>query len=129
MGNLASIFNYLICSKKDIRILMLGLDAAGKTTILYKLKLGESVTTLPTIGFNVENVAYKNINFTVWDIGGQDRTRPLWRHYYQKAQALIFVVDCNDRDRMAEAKTELHRLMCEDELKDSILLVFANKQV
>ena len=65
-----------------MRILMVGLDAAGKTTILYKLKLGEVVTTIPTIGFNVETVDYKNISFTVWDVGGQDKIRPLWRHYY-----------------------------------------------
>ena len=68
--------------KKEMRILMVGLDAAGKTTILYKLKLGEVVTTIPTIGFNVETVEYKNISFTVWDVGGQDKIRPLWRHYY-----------------------------------------------
>lgn len=59
-----------------MRILMVGLDAAGKTTILYKLKLGEIVTTIPTIGFNVETVEYKNISFTVWDVGGQDKIRP-----------------------------------------------------
>jgi small GTP-binding protein len=64
-------------------VLQVGLDAAGKTTILYKLKLGEVVTTIPTIGFNVETVEYKNISFTVWDVGGQDKIRPLWRHYYQ----------------------------------------------
>ena len=61
--------------KKEMRILMVGLDAAGKTTILYKLKLGEVVTTIPTIGFNVETVEYKNISFTVWDVGGQDKVR------------------------------------------------------
>ena len=72
--------------KKEMRILMVGLDAAGKTTILYKLKLGEVVTTIPTIGFNVETVEYKNISFTVWDVGGQDKIRPLWRHYYQVAR-------------------------------------------
>lgn len=65
---------------------MVGLDAAGKTTILYKLKLGEIVTTIPTIGFNVETVEYKNISFTVWDVGGQDKIRPLWRHYFQNTQ-------------------------------------------
>eukprot|EP01084_Bolivina_argentea_P177274 306591_1 len=75
--------------KKDYRILMVGLDAAGKTTILYKLKLGDVVTTIPTIGFNVETVEYKNINFTVWDVGGQDKIRPLWKHYYKGSQAVI----------------------------------------
>jgi len=105
-----------------------GLDAAGKTTILYKLKLGEIVTTIPTIGFNVETVEYKNISFTVWDVGGQDKIRPLWRHYFQNTQGLIFVVDSNDRDRISEARDELHRMLNEDELRDAVLLVFANKQ-
>ena len=72
--------------KKEMRILMVGLDAAGKTTILYKLKLGEIVPTIPTIGFNVETVEYKNISFTVWDVGGQDKIRPLWRHYFQNTE-------------------------------------------
>jgi len=121
--------------KKEMRILMVGLDAAGKTTILYKLKLGEVVTTIPTIGFNVETVEYKNISFTVWDVGGQDKIRPLWRHYYQNTQGIIFVVDSNDKDRIDDssgaensAKEELHRMLSEDELRDAVLLVFANKQ-
>lgn len=117
-------------SKKEVRILMVGLDAAGKTTILYKLMLGEVVTTVPTIGFNVETVEYKNINFTVWDVGGQDSIRPLWRHYYQNTDALIFVIDSADRaaDRIESAREELHNLLNEDELRDAALLVFANKQ-
>eukprot|EP01111_Echinosteliopsis_oligospora_P013886 TRINITY_DN50_c0_g3_i1.p1 TRINITY_DN50_c0_g3~~TRINITY_DN50_c0_g3_i1.p1 ORF type:complete len:182 (+),score=52.94 TRINITY_DN50_c0_g3_i1:52-597(+) len=114
--------------KKDMRILMVGLDAAGKTTILYKLKLGEIVTTIPTIGFNVETVEYKNINFTVWDVGGQDKIRPLWRHYFQNTQGLIFVVDSNDRERINEANEELQKMLNEDELRDAVLLVFCNKQ-
>eukprot|EP01083_Nonionella_stella_P084980 235337_1 len=143
----------------ETRILMVGLDAAGmnrvclalksclsshsqlhnatkgKTTTLYKLKLGEVVTTIPTIGFNVETVEYKNIRFTVWDVGGQDKIRPLWRHYYQNTQGIIFVVDSNDRDRIDDssgsansAKEELHRMLAESELRDAMLLVFANKQ-
>jgi len=114
--------------KKQMRILMVGLDAAGKTTILYKLKLGEIVTTIPTIGFNVETVEYKNICFTVWDVGGQDKIRPLWRHYFQNTQGLIFVVDSNDRERVTESAEELSKMLQEDELKDAVILVFANKQ-
>merc|ERR1712039_454633 len=124
-----------IMGKAEMRILMVGLDAAGKTTILYKLKLGEIVTTIPTIGFNVETVEYKNISFTVWDVGGQDKIRPLWRHYYQNTQGIIFVVDSNDRESIDDssgsdnsAKEELHRMLAEDELRDSVVLVFANKQ-
>merc|ERR1712227_657451 len=115
-------------AKRQMRILMVGLDAAGKTTILYKLKLGEIVTTIPTIGFNVETVEYKNISFTVWDVGGQDKIRPLWRHYYQNTQGLIFVVDSSDRERIQESHDELHKMLNEDELRDAIVLVFANKQ-
>jgi small GTP-binding protein len=107
---------------------MVGLDAAGKTTILYKLKLGEVVTTIPTIGFNVEKVEYKNICFTVWDIGGQDKIRKLWRYYYQGTQGLIFVVDSNDRERIEDARDELSKILGEDEMRDAAVLVFANKQ-
>merc|ERR1712206_15287 len=113
---------------KEMRILMVGLDAAGKTTILYKLKLGEVVTTIPTIGFNVETVEYKNISFTVWDVGGQDKIRPLWRHYYQGTEGLIFVIDSNDRDRTEDAREELNKMLNEDEMRDAAVLVFANKQ-
>eukprot|EP01118_Nematostelium_gracile_P015206 TRINITY_DN603_c0_g2_i2.p1 TRINITY_DN603_c0_g2~~TRINITY_DN603_c0_g2_i2.p1 ORF type:complete len:181 (-),score=53.98 TRINITY_DN603_c0_g2_i2:86-628(-) len=126
-GSFGKLFSRLF-SKKDMRILMVGLDAAGKTTILYKLKLGEIVTTIPTIGFNVETVEYKNINFTVWDVGGQDKIRPLWRHYFQNTQGLIFVVDSNDRERASEAAEELNKMLNEDELRDAAVLVFANKQ-
>ncbi|KAI5607514.1 hypothetical protein C0J50_1825, partial [Silurus asotus] len=136
---ISSVFSRLF-GKKQMRILMVGLDAAGKTTILYKLKLGEIVTTIPTIvfvflnvylsstGFNVETVEYKNICFTVWDVGGQDKIRPLWRHYFQNTQGLIFVVDSNDRERAQEAAEELQKMLQEDELRDAVLLVFANKQ-
>ena len=106
----------------------MGLDAAGKTTVLYMLKLGEVVTTIPTIGFNVETVEHKNFAFTAWDVGGKDKIRPLWRHYYQNTHAIIFVIDSNDRDRLDEAHDELHRMLCEDELLDASLLIFANKQ-
>lgn len=107
---------------------MVGLDAAGKTTILYKFKLGEVITSIPTIGFNVETVQYKSIKFTVWDVGGQDRIRPLWKHYYHNTDGIIFVVDSNDVDRIETAKEELFRLLNEDELRDAKVLVFANKQ-
>merc|ERR1712194_61240 len=106
--------------KTEMRILMVGLDAAGKTTILYKLKLGEVVTTIPTIGFNVETVEYKNLSFTVWDVVGQDKIRPLWRHYYQGTNGLIYVVDSNDRDRVEDAREELTKMLNEDEMRDGL---------
>eukprot|EP01116_Phalansterium_solitarium_P022996 TRINITY_DN7842_c0_g1_i1.p1 TRINITY_DN7842_c0_g1~~TRINITY_DN7842_c0_g1_i1.p1 ORF type:complete len:179 (+),score=49.49 TRINITY_DN7842_c0_g1_i1:161-697(+) len=112
---------------KEMRVLMLGLDAAGKTTILYKLKLGQGVSTIPTVGFNVETVTFKKVKFNVWDVGGQDKIRPLWRHYYAGTQALIFVVDSSDRERIDEARQELMRIINDREMHEAKLLVFANK--
>ena len=74
------------------------------------------------------NVEYKNIAFTVWDVGGQDKIRPLWRHYFQNTQGVIFVVDSNDTERFPEAREELQKMLAEEELRDAVLLVFANKQ-
>jgi len=96
--------------------------------ILYQLKRGQSVTTIPTVGFNVETVSYKNVKFSVWDVGGQDKIRPLWRHYFTGTQALIFVVDSSDRDRVDEARKELHMIANDREMREAIILVYANKQ-
>ncbi|KAK6332211.1 Arf GTPase arl1 [Orbilia javanica] len=114
--------------KKEVRILILGLDNAGKTTLLYRLKIGEVVTTVPTIGFNVESVTYKNLNFNVWDLGGQTSIRPYWRCYYANTAAVIFVVDATDKDRLSTASEELQAMLNEEELREAALLVFANKQ-
>eukprot|EP00936_MAST-01D_sp_MAST-1D-sp1_P002504 g2504.t1 len=128
MGMLFSrVFSSLFGSK-EVRILILGLDNAGKTTILYRLQASEIEQTIPTIGFNVETLQYKNIKFQVWDLGGQTSIRPYWRCYYPNTDALIFVVDSADHDRLKIAKQELFAMLEEEELKDAILLIFANKQ-
>jgi len=124
----SQVWDRLLGCKQEMRIVMVGLDAAGKTTVLYKLKLGEVVTTIPTIGFNVETVEYKNLRFTVWDIGGQDKIRKLWRHYYLGTNGVIFVVDSSDRERIEDAREELFKLLGDDEMRDAVLLVLANKQ-
>lgn len=129
MGNFISwisesIFDFL---KIKCNMLMVGLDSSGKTTILYKLKLNEQVNTIPTIGFNVETVKYKNLDLTVWDVGGQEKIRKLWRHYYNNIDVVIFVIDSNDSGRFPEVKEELHYLLKEDQLKDCIVLIFSNK--
>ncbi|KAL7572635.1 hypothetical protein ACA910_010386 [Epithemia clementina (nom. ined.)] len=128
MGLLFSMVWDIFASSQEYRLLMLGLDGAGKTTVLYKLKLAEVVTTIPTIGFNVETVQYRNLSFTVWDVGGQHKIRPLWRHYFDGSQGLLFVVDSNDHDRLSEAGNELHSLLSREELRDVHVLVLANKQ-
>ena len=111
-----------------MQVVMLGLDAAGKTTVLYKLHIGEVLSTVPTIGFNVEKVQYKNVVFTVWDVGGQEKLRPLWRHYFNNTDALIFVVDSLDRDRVDRAAEEFHAIINDFHMRNSAILVFANKQ-
>lgn len=113
---------------RELRVVMLGLDAAGKTTILYKLHIGEVLTTVPTIGFNVEKVQYKNCTFTVWDVGGQEKLRPLWRHYFNNTDGLIFVVDSQDRDRIGRSAQEFQAIIQDPLMLHSAILVFANKQ-
>ncbi|KAL8160174.1 hypothetical protein V2J09_001711 [Rumex salicifolius] len=112
----------------EMRVVMLGLDAAGKTTILYKLHIGEVLSTVPTIGFNVEKVQYKNVIFTVWDVGGQEKLRPLWRHYFNNTDGLIYVVDSLDRERISKAKQEFQDIISDPFMLNSVILVFANKQ-
>ncbi|XP_024520345.1 ADP-ribosylation factor isoform X2 [Selaginella moellendorffii] len=107
---------------------MLGLDAAGKTTILFKLHIGEILSTVPTIGFNVEKVQYKNVVFTVWDVGGQEKLRPLWKHYFSSTDALIYVVDSFDKDRIDKAALEFQAIVNDPLMRNSAILVFANKQ-
>ena len=127
MGNKLSMVWNKLFSKKEAKVLMLGLDAAGKTTILYQLKLGMNLETIPTMGFVYEKIEHKNFKLSVWDVAGQDALRPLWKHYYQNTKAIIFVVDSSDEKRLGLAKEELHKIMNDDEVKDAVLLVLANK--
>ena len=122
-----------------------GLDNAGKTSILYRLHLGETVSTTPTLGCNVERVvaptsassstangastsSSSGLEFEVWDLGGQANLRPSWAAYYNASDAAILVVDCTDRARVGIARGELMSLLSDDHLADAPLLVFANKQ-
>ncbi|RVW43396.1 ADP-ribosylation factor 1 [Vitis vinifera] len=134
-SNILSFLSNQIKDKTAIcqRILSLGAKGgktgeACKVEKAYRKLIEKSLRESKNKRFNVETVEYKNISFTVWDVGGQDKIRPLWRHYFQNTQGLIFVVDSNDRDRVVEARDELHRMLNEDELREAVLLVFANKQ-
>jgi len=116
---------------------MIGLDSAGKTTVLYRLKFKHYVNTAPTIGFNTEKVRLNGSTFTVWDVGGQDKLRPLWRSYTRCTDGIIFVVDSTKEERLEEAKLELQKI-CKSTVtgtaagarnKNSIpVLVLANMQ-
>lgn len=119
-----------IGTKIDMRVVILGLDGAGKTCILSAIRgVTLSSPPIPTIGFNVESLEYMNLVFTLWDVSGHQKFRPLWKHYYHNTQAVIFVIDASDRSRFEEAQNELSKILYERELKDALLLIYANKQV
>eukprot|EP00501_MAST-03F_sp_TOSAG23-6_P001048 GSMAST32.ASY1.ANO1.1091.1 assembled CDS len=105
--------------RNERRCLLVGLDNAGKTTILYRMHSGETHSTTPTVGFNVETVKIGRLTLNIWDVGGQDRLRPYWRHYYTGTQGIIYVVDASDRERIQKAR---------DEFVGSAIMVLANKQ-
>ncbi|GAA5992702.1 hypothetical protein JCM10908_006889 [Rhodotorula pacifica] len=114
--------------ERQVRVLMLGLDNAGKTTICKAL-LGEDVDEVsPTLGFNIRTIVHRGYTLNVWDIGGQTSLRPYWRNYFEQTDAVIWVVDSSDRARMDNCKRELHGLLQEERLMGASLLVFANKQ-
>ncbi|XP_046742803.1 E3 ubiquitin-protein ligase TRIM23-like [Diprion similis] len=118
-----------IGTKIEMRVVILGLDGAGKTSILFAMRdMALCSPPIPTIGFNVESLEYKNLVFALWDVGGQHKLRPLWKHYYHNTQAVVFVVDASDRLRFKEAQKELTKIVSEPELKDALLLIYANKQ-
>jgi len=121
-------------SHPEVRVLLLGLDNAGKTTLLYKLKHNACVTTVPTVGFNVEMLEAKrgrrSIVLTVWDVGGQRSMRQHWPSFHQDAAAVVFVVDSADRPgRLADARRELERTLRGEQLPPGLpVVVLANKQ-
>ena len=128
MGALTSMIQWAFSSGKKASILILGLDASGKTTLLYRLKTTETVSTIPTIGFNAEEVIHGRLTFTCFDIGGQDSIRKLWHHYYQNTDAVVFVVDSHDKARFPEVKVQLMKLFNHPALQEVPFLIFANKQ-
>ena len=128
MGQIISNLFGRLFRKEETKILMLGLENAGKTTILYKLNFGEVVYSIPTIGFSLETVEYKSTLIISRPVGGSTRPRPLLKYYYAHTQGLIFVVDSSDRDRIIQAQEELQKTLSFEELKDVPLLVLTNKQ-
>ncbi len=124
---MASVIQWLLSKPKYCaRVLMVGLDGAGKSSILYKLKLGTVVSTTPTVGFNLESISFKSFQLDVWDIGGQEKFRSLWKHYTDESCGLIYVVDSSDPTRLGEAATELHKTL--PLMKNVPLLILLNKK-
>ncbi|MBW0471613.1 hypothetical protein O181_011328 [Austropuccinia psidii MF-1] len=115
--------------EREMRILMLGLDNAGKTTIVRKLSGDTDLSkVMPTLGFNINTLIHQSYTLNIWDVGGQKTLRAYWRNYFEATDAIIWVVDSTDSDRLADTAEELNKLLLEERLAGASLLVFANKQ-
>ena len=129
MGFLISkVIEFFSRSKNNFKIIILGIQNAGKTTILYRLALGQLVKTTPTIGSNVEEINYNNVKFQAWDLGGQENMRSVWDVYYLNTDGVIFVIDSNDKENYEESKNQFYKILQNDTLKNAVILIFANKQ-
>ncbi|XP_071097549.1 ADP-ribosylation factor-like protein 3 [Haliotis cracherodii] len=128
MGLLALLRKLKSNTDRELRILLLGLDNAGKTTLLKKLASEDVSHTTPTQGFNIKSVQSAGCKLNVWDIGGQRKIRPYWRNYFENTDVLIYVIDSSDKKRFDETSLELKELLEEEKLAGVPLIVFANKQ-
>lgn len=124
---LSKIFSFFNRSRSNFKIIILGVQNAGKTTILYRLSLGQVIKTTPTIGSNVEEIKYNNVKFQAWDLGGQESARSVWDVYYFNTDAIIYVIDSKD-DNYEDSKAQFYKLLTNETLKNAVILVFANKQ-
>lgn len=114
---------------KRASILMLGLDSAGKSTLLYKLRYKDAFLTMPTIGFNVDMIeAGKDFTLTFWDVGGQKKMRELWSNFLEDIDGLLYVVDSSDKRRLEESRREFELILKNESIEDVPVVVLANKQ-
>uniref|UniRef100_A0A0E0G5T9 ADP-ribosylation factor-like protein 2 n=1 Tax=Oryza nivara TaxID=4536 RepID=A0A0E0G5T9_ORYNI len=125
---LLSIIRKIKRKEKEMRILMVGLDNSGKTTIVLKINGEDTGVISPTLGFNIKTIKYHKYSLNIWDIGGQKTIRSYWRNYFEQTDGLVWVVDSSDIRRLDDCRAELHNLLKEERLAGASLLVFANKQ-
>ena len=123
----SKILDFFSRSRNNFRIIILGIQNAGKTTILYRLSIGQLVKTTPTIGSNVEEISYNNVKLQAWDLGGQESSRSMWEVYFVNTDAVIYVIDTHD-ETFDESKAQFYKLLKHDALKNAIILIYANKQ-
>ena len=123
----SKILDFFSRSRNNFKIIILGIQNAGKTTILYRLSIGQLVKTTPTIGSNVEEISYNNVKLQAWDLGGQESTRSIWDVYFINTDAIIYVIDTHD-ETYDDSKTQFYKLLKNETLKNAIILIYANKQ-
>mmetsp|Transcript_7808 Transcript_7808/g.11783 ORF Transcript_7808/g.11783 Transcript_7808/m.11783 type:complete len:187 (-) Transcript_7808:96-656(-) len=125
---LLSILRKVKEKEKEMRILFVGLDNAGKTTIVKKF-IGQDISKIsPTLGFNINTLEHKGFKLNIWDVGGQQTIRAYWRNYFEQTDGIVWVIDSADSNRLIECKKELDLLLEQEKLAGASLLIFANKQ-
>ncbi|MFQ6623469.1 hypothetical protein Gotur_003524 [Gossypium turneri] len=125
---LLSIIRKIKRKEKEMRILMVGLDNSGKTTIVLKINGEDTSIISPTLGFNIKTISYQKYTLNIWDVGGQRTIRSYWRNYFEQTDGLVWVVDSSDLRRLDDCKMELDNLLKEERLSGASLLILANKQ-
>ena len=123
----SKIFDFFSRGRSNFKIIILGIQNAGKTTILYRFSLGQLIQSSPTIGSNVEEISYNNVKLQAWDIGGQESIRSVWEEYYQNTDAIIYVIDTHETN-YEESKAQFYKLLSNEALKNTVILIYANKQ-
>jgi ADP-ribosylation factor-like protein 6 len=131
MGLLDSLFEWLGLRRRDVSVLVVGLDNSGKSSLLNFLSPSEIQTndTTPTVGFSVEHFSCKGLSFTAFDMSGQNRYRTLWGNYYRTTNGIIFVIDSSDKTRILVAREEVQQLLSHSDIssRNIPILFFANK--
>ncbi|ERN00487.1 hypothetical protein AMTRI_Chr05g56710 [Amborella trichopoda] len=125
---LLSIIRKVKRKEKEMRILMVGLDNSGKTTIVMRINGEDTSSISPTLGFNIKTIEYDRYVLNIWDVGGQKTIRSYWRNYFEQTDGLVWVVDSSDFRRLDDCRLELHNLLKEERLSGASLLILANKQ-